>query len=56
MPIIEDFGNNITTIITTELYINKSSNIIYNFNIGDNAENILNDVNYVKKIILMGKE
>ena len=27
----------------------KSSNKIYNFNIGDNAENILNDVNYVKK-------
>lgn len=48
VPIIEDFGKKLKY-ITTELYINKSSNKIYNFNIGDNAENILNDVNYVKK-------
>ncbi len=48
IPIIEDFGKQLKY-ITTELHINKSSNRIYNLNIGDNAENILNDVKYVKK-------
>ena len=48
IPIIEDFGKQLKY-VTTELHINKSSNKIFNLNIGDNAENILNDVNYVKK-------
>ena len=48
IPIVEGFGNKLKY-ITTELHINKSSDKIYNLNIGDNAENILNDVNYVKK-------
>ena len=48
MPIIEDFGKELKY-VTTELHINLSSNKIYNLNIGDNAENILIDVNYLKK-------